>query len=131
VAEFQRRGLVHFHAIIRLDGHDPADPHRLIAPHPAFTAQLLTAAIRAVAATAWFGTVPHPAKPKGWDICWGPQLDIRTVRIAAPEEITDTAVACYLAKYATNPPRRSVRSPCGSRPATCTPTRARSPTTAV
>jgi len=37
VAEFQRRGLVHFHAIIRLDGLDPADPHRVIAPHPAFT----------------------------------------------------------------------------------------------
>ena len=101
VAEFQRRGLVHFHAIIRLDGLDPADPHRVIAPHPVFTAQLLTAAIRAVVATAWFATVPHPAKPKGWDICWGPQLDIRTVRMSSAEEITDTAVASYLAKYAT------------------------------
>jgi len=48
VAEFQRRGLVHFHAIIRLDGLDPADPYRIIAPPPAFTAQLLTATIRAV-----------------------------------------------------------------------------------
>jgi hypothetical protein len=101
VAEFQRRGLVHFHAIVRLDGHDPADPYRVIAPHPAFTAQLLTASIRAVAASAWFATVAHPAKPKGWDICWGPQLDIRTVQMPGAGEITDTAVACYLAKYAT------------------------------
>ena len=101
VAEFQHRGLVHFHAIIRLDGLDPADPFRVIAPHPVFTAQLLAAAIRAVAAVTWFATVPHPAKPKGWDICWGPQLDIRTVRMSGAGEITDTAVASYLAKYAT------------------------------
>jgi hypothetical protein len=101
VAEFQRRGLVHFHAIIRLDGHDPADRYRVIAPHTVFTTQLLTAAIRAVAATAWFATVPHPAKPKGWDICWGSQLDIRTVRMSGSGEVTDTVVASYLAKYAT------------------------------
>ena len=101
VAEFQRRGLVHFHAIIRLDGTDPTGPYRVIIPHPALTAQLLTAAIRAAAASVWFATVPHPAKPKGWDICWGPQLDIRTVRMSGAAEITDTAVACYLAKYAT------------------------------
>jgi hypothetical protein len=101
VAEFQRRGLVHFHAIIRLDGLDPTDPYRVIAPHPAFTAQPLTEAIRAVVAVTWFATVAHPAKPKGWVICWGPQLDIRTVRMSGAGEITDTAVASYLAKYAT------------------------------
>jgi hypothetical protein len=33
VAEFQRRGVVHFHAIIRLDGVDPVDPFRRL-PHP-------------------------------------------------------------------------------------------------
>ena len=54
-----------------------------------------------MAASAWFATVSHPAKPKGWDICWGPQLDIRTVRTPGAREITDAAVACYLAKYAT------------------------------
>jgi len=101
VAEFQRRGLVHFHAIIRLDGLDPADPARVIAPAPGFTAQLLTVAIRAVATAIWFATVSHPARPKGWDICWGSQLDIRTVRMSDSGEITDTAVASYLAKYAT------------------------------
>lgn len=49
----------------------------------------------------WFATVPHLSKPKGWDICWGPQLDIRTVRMSGAGEITDAAVASYLAKYAT------------------------------
>jgi replication initiator protein RepSA len=54
-----------------------------------------------VVAVTWFATAAHPAKPKGWDICWGPQLDIRTVRMSGAREITDTAVASYLAKYAT------------------------------
>jgi hypothetical protein len=101
VAEFQGRGLVHFHAIIRLDGLDPADPTRITAPPPGFAAQLLTAAIRAVVNSTWFATVPHPARPRGWGICWGSQLDIRTVRMSGTGEITDTAVASYLAKYAT------------------------------
>jgi hypothetical protein len=101
VAEFQGRGLVHFHAIIRLDGYDPADPSRVVAPPPGFTAPLLTGAIRAVVNSIRFATVPHPARPKGWDICWGSQLDIRTVRMSDTGEITDTAVASYLAKYAT------------------------------
>src|SRR5262249_56942974 len=34
VAEFQRRGLIHFHAIFRLDGLDLAHPERTIPPHP-------------------------------------------------------------------------------------------------
>ncbi|MBO0823065.1 MAG: hypothetical protein J2P27_04285 [Actinobacteria bacterium] len=101
VAEFQARGLVHFHAIIRLDGLDPNDPARVTPPPPPFDAQLLTAAIRAAVASTWFATVPHPARTRGWDIAWGSQLDIRTVRIAGTGEITDTAVASYLAKYAT------------------------------
>jgi hypothetical protein len=101
VAEFQARGLVHFHAIIRLDGHDPANPGRVIVPPPVFTAQLLFASIQATVASAWFATVSHPAQPKGWDIRWGSQLDIRTVRMSGTGEITDTTVASYLAKYAT------------------------------
>jgi len=32
VAEFQRRGLVHYHVILRLDGLDPADPAAVVAP---------------------------------------------------------------------------------------------------
>ena len=32
VAEFQRRGLIHFHAIFRLDGFDPAHPERTVPP---------------------------------------------------------------------------------------------------
>jgi hypothetical protein len=101
VAEFQRRGLIHFHAILRLDGHDPAHPERTVPPHPALTADVLADVIRQAASATWFATVPHPAKPKGWDITWGVQTDPRVVRLTDDGEITDVAVAAYLAKYAT------------------------------
>jgi hypothetical protein len=101
VAEFQRRGLIHFHAIFRLDGHDPVHPERTIPPHPAFTAEVLADAIRQAASVTWFATVSHPAKPTGWDITWGTQIDPRTVQLTGDGEITDVAVASYLAKYST------------------------------
>jgi hypothetical protein len=101
VAEFQRRGSIHFHAIFRLDGIDPHHPERTIQPHPAITPQVLADLIRQVSATAWFATVAHPAKPHGWDIRWGAQVDPRIVQVTDEEGITDTAVASYLAKYAT------------------------------
>jgi hypothetical protein len=101
VAEFQRRGLIHFHAIFRLDGLDPVHPERVLPPHPAFAAEILADVIRQVASVTWFATVSHPARPKGWDIAWGTQVDPRTVRLTEDGEITDVAVASYLAKYST------------------------------
>jgi hypothetical protein len=101
VGEFQRRGLIHFHAIFRLDGLDPIHPERTVPPHPAFSAEVLADAIRQAASMTWFATVPHPARPKGWDITWGTQVDPRVVQLTADGEITDVAVASYLAKYAT------------------------------
>jgi hypothetical protein len=101
VAEFQRRGLIHFHAIFRLDGHDPNHPERTVLAHRAFTAEVLADVIRQAATVTWFATVPHPAKPKGWDITWGTQVDPRVVRLTGDGQITDIAVAAYLAKYAT------------------------------
>ena len=93
VAEFQRRGLIHFHAIFRLDGIDPDHPERTVPPHPAITAELLADLIRQVAATAWFATVHAPAKPSGWDIRWGDQVDPRIVQVTGRGRITDAAVA--------------------------------------
>jgi hypothetical protein len=101
VAEFQRRGLIHFHAIFRLDGIDPNHSERTVQPHQAITADVLAGVIRQVASSAWFATVSHPAKPTGWDITWGAQVDPRVVRLTDDGEITDVAVASYLAKYAT------------------------------
>ena len=62
---------------------------------------MLAGVIQSVASSAWFATVSHPAKPKGWDITWGAQVDPRVVRLTDDGQITDVAVASYLAKYAT------------------------------
>jgi hypothetical protein len=37
-AEYQARGAVHFHALLRLDGYDPADPGQLLPPPAVLTA---------------------------------------------------------------------------------------------
>ena len=48
-----------------------------------------------------FATVGHPAKPKGWGITWGAQIDPSAVKLTGDGQVTDIAVASYLAKYAT------------------------------
>jgi hypothetical protein len=96
VAEYQARGAVHLHAIIRLDATPPADdPHRLAPPPAAFTVALLAQAIRLAAAEA---AVPCPLG--GAPIRWGDQLDLRPVH-AGLGEGSAGQVAGYLAKYAT------------------------------
>jgi hypothetical protein len=102
VAEYQRRGLVHFHAVIRLDGPDGAtDP----APAGLGDAEL-RAAVTHAARTATITT----ARPDGTALTleWGAQLDLRPVTASAAQQvedangaITDTALAGYIAKYAT------------------------------
>ena len=94
VAEYQRRGAVHFHAVLRLDG--PDGPHD---PPPAWAdATLLRQAIRDTAAAV---TVTAPDVGDGVPrvLRWGAQLDIRTVRTGAATN--PGRVAAYLAKYAT------------------------------
>ena len=98
VAEFQRRGVVHLHALLRLDGIDPADPDRIIPPAGIGLGDLVDAVRQAAAATA-FVTGPHPAG--SWRIAWGDQLDVRPLRLRGDGDVTDRAVVAYLAKYAT------------------------------
>ncbi|MEV0154134.1 replication initiator [Micromonospora sp. NPDC050686] len=101
VAEMQRRGVVHYHAVIRLDGVDPDDPNAVIPPPAALGVDDLVAAVTH-AATVGFTTRTHPVQPAGWHITWGDPgkgLDVRPVN--ADGDITDGKVAGYLAKYAT------------------------------
>ncbi|MFF0445943.1 replication initiator [Streptomyces sp. NPDC004609] len=98
VAEYQRRGAVHFHAVIRLDGPDGSD-----SPPPAWaTPELLTDAIRAAAALA---RVDGPVVDgRAHVFAFGRQLDVRVIRSTdfdGGTELTDRAVAAYIAKYAT------------------------------
>jgi len=90
VAEYQARGAVHLHAIVRLDG---PDPHR---PPPAWASvELLGAALRRTAAQ-----VAVPCPTGGRSIRWGDQLDLRPIRDGRGE-LSAGQVAGYLAKYAT------------------------------
>ncbi|KJS58492.1 replication initiation protein [Streptomyces rubellomurinus] len=98
VAEYQKRGAIHFHAVIRLDGPEGGDT-----PPPAWaTADLLTDAIRAAAHRA---DIPGPLiDGRQHRFAFGRQLDIRTIRGAdftGTVQITERAVAAYIAKYAT------------------------------
>jgi hypothetical protein len=99
VAEYQTRGLIHFHALIRLDAVDSIHPELVLAPPAGITATDLDHIITTAAASTTFTTPPHPRNLNGWPITWGPQLDIRPVSFTG--ELTDIAAAGYLAKYAT------------------------------
>jgi hypothetical protein len=102
VAEYQRRGLVHFHAVIRVDGPDgPTDPT------PAWvTTELLAECIRdAAAAVTIKATGPDGTRLR---LGWGDQVDIRTIRASQAAEVEDESgeiseprLAGYVAKYAT------------------------------
>ena len=102
-AEYQARGAVHFHALLRLDGTSRKDPDAIITPPPGITAADLQDAIRLAAASVCFRTRPHPDSPDGggWLIAWGRELDVRTVADRGPDTVAGPAVAGYLAKYST------------------------------
>ena len=96
VAEFQARGAVHVHAVIRLDGPDGPDT----APTGGATAQRLAEAVARTAARVSV-TV---AGPDGRELIvrWGAQVDVRTItRNPSVGDADRNAVAGYLAKYAT------------------------------
>jgi len=101
VAEYQARGAIHFHAVIRLDAAPPKDdPEQVAPPPPPFTADLLAQAVKAAAAQA---SAPCPAVGEAPPRVarWGAQLDLRTIRQAGPGELSAEQVAGYIAKYAT------------------------------
>jgi hypothetical protein len=99
VAEFQKRGAVHFHAVIRLDG--PEGPE---SPPPAWaTVDVLADAIRAAAEHSYTSvSVPAAGDQPARTFHWGRQLDVRPVKAFGDgSDITEQAVASYVAKYAT------------------------------
>ena len=98
VAEYQARGVVHFHAVIRLDA--PGEDYQ---PPPArYTAALLCDAIGQAASAV---TVTSPARPASGSAS-GTQTDARPIRHASDlpgtgQALSGQAVANYIAKYAT------------------------------
>jgi hypothetical protein len=96
VAEYQARGVVHFHAVIRLDA--PGEGYH--SPPPSITATLLCEAIEQAAAAVRL-VIEHQdqAVPLGF----GAQTDTRIIRDGdlTGGPLNHQAVANYIAKYAT------------------------------
>jgi hypothetical protein len=103
VAEYQARGVIHFHAVIRLDA--PSEDYQ--PPQARFTTDLLCDAIGQAAATV---TVPvdtytNPAWPS-LTLRFGPQVDRKPIRHSddlpgTGRKLSVQAVGNYIAKYAT------------------------------
>jgi hypothetical protein len=88
VAEIQRRGLVHFHCVLRLDGPKTLEAE----PPPWATTELVEEVVRNSIARAWAPDLNgHPLK-------WGSVFDVQDL---ATNEETASRVAAYVAKYST------------------------------
>ncbi len=95
VAEYQKRGLVHFHAVIRFDG-----PDGHTTPPPAWaTYEALALAAKEAAKRTCLTVVSDTVGDQ--EIRWGDRFDVRPIKALADGELTDQAVAGYVAKYAT------------------------------
>lgn len=93
VAEFQTRGVVHLHAVIRLD---PVQPPHL----PAWaTMATLRRSVRRAARTIRLTTAGSALVPAR-RLRWGRQCDVRPIA-TGPAEAGVAVVARYIAKYAT------------------------------
>ena len=112
VAEFQRRGAIHFHAVIRLDAATECRCPGCLAPPPEpFTAALLEDALRqAVPAVR----VPCPPVDGGPDryARWGEQLDVRNITTT-----TTRRGSCRPSRWPATSPSTRPRPPRASAPA--------------
>lgn len=104
VAEYQVRGLVHFHALIRLDG--PAAAGIGASAPSDLDAATVAQIVRDTAPAVTITSEPVDDRDVRRILGWGMQLDVRTVTRAScvddPDApLTPEQVAGYLAKYAT------------------------------
>lgn len=108
VAEYQKRGQIHFHTVIRIDG--PTGPTST--PPTWATTELLDHAIRAAAQRTRVqnqlpskaGTADGSQQPEPSAFRFGRQIDVRAIRstdFTGDAPVTDRHIAAYIAKYAT------------------------------
>jgi hypothetical protein len=110
VAEYQRRGAVHFHAVIRLDAWTACTcPGCVLPPPEEFTADLLEEAVKEAAAMVAV-TCPPVNNDQGVALSarWGEQLHVRNITRdnngddgEDDKQLSAEQVAGYVAKYAT------------------------------
>ncbi|MDQ1018009.1 replication initiator [Streptomyces afghaniensis] len=95
VAEYQKRGLVHFHAVIRFDGSDG----HTTPPPPWATFDALQVAVGMAVERARL-TIESDAIGERV-IKWGDRFKVDQISALGDGELTDAKVAGYVAKYAT------------------------------
>ena len=105
VAEFQRRGIIHFHALIRLDG-PPTDTDHYPPPVTDVDSTELAGLVRLAAAAIWYDAPPIDRDDVRRRLRFGAQLDARAVNDQADRDthsgqLHPETVAAYIAKYAT------------------------------
>jgi hypothetical protein len=106
VAEYQRRGVIHFHALIRLDG-PPTDDDRWPVPSVHLSADELCDLLRSAAAAVRYTSPADGPRLPPLELRFGAQVDARIVHDLAerddPEngDLHPETVAAYIAKYAT------------------------------
>ena len=103
VAEFQRRGAIHFHAVLRLDAATACRCSACLAPPPEpFTAGLLEEALRLAVPAVRVPCPPVDGGPERY-ARWGEQLEVRNITTGEDQagELSAEQVAGYIAKYAT------------------------------
>ncbi len=106
VAEYQRRGVVHFHALIRLDG-PPCDDDRWPLPRVDVSADELCDLVQSAAAAVGFVSPANGPRLPALELRFGSQVDARIVHELAERDdpadgdLHPETVAAYIAKYAT------------------------------
>ena len=100
VIEYQARGAIHLHAVLRLDG---PDPDAITAPASVWTVEMLEEAIRRAVTQV---TAPLPTRHVEVEdrASWGGQVHVRALPpLYEAEESSKQvrSVAAYIAKYAT------------------------------
>jgi hypothetical protein len=100
VAEFQARGLIHVHAVMRLDGPTGPDSPPRIGLDALALGDAITTAARSVRLEV------HPAGQRPHVLGWGEQIDTRPITLGAGRDdlagdVHPEMVAAYLAKYLT------------------------------
>src|SRR4051812_8630513 len=107
VAEFQRRGALHFHCVLRLDGR--SETGELEAPAAAFGMRLLIDAATAAAQHVSVhsptpddrdGRLPGFGPGQAREIRWGAQIEVRELD-TRDSAVEAASCAGYIAKYAT------------------------------
>ena len=103
VTEYQARGVIHYHAVIRLDA--PGDGYQ--PPPGRFTTAMLCEAIGQAANAATITADPGPGHGPAVVLRFGPQTDTRPIRHdsgglpGTGRKLSAQAVGNYIAKYAT------------------------------